>query len=369
MAATLDQTRPDQTRPDQTRPDRNSVLKSLCDFSRKLSSNFIHSLRKKLKKIDRIKWLSSCLRFARVSLWKFERRIFLSLTRNRTRRMIYIARPVYSPNVGFVAYFVRALQMIAYADRKNMIPVVDMKNSLNTYIYKDEIGRVNAWEYYFEQPGGVALEDASAMDNSDSRQHLPSPFSKPNSSIGFYLNYGGELAYWQGICRKYIHFSRALIDRVERGKLKFMNKRVLGVSVRGPDYTTYNVINHPVQPSTAQVISKVREAISNSGFDAVYLATEDKAILAEFEAAFCEILIVPEQEYIGFDSKGRKAITEYSLHRNNDKYLSGLEYLTAKLLLCECAGLITSMSGGALFAMLFAKGFEYFYVFDLGVYQ
>lgn len=306
------------------------------------------------------------MRGLRCILWKSERKLFTFL--RRKPETILIINPVHSSEVGFVAYFVHVLSMISYADRRRMIPVVDMQSSLNTYLYENEVGSVNAWEYYFEQPGGVALEEALREKNSVHAEAPVSSFSKPNSSRGFYFNYGGELDYWREICRKYIHFSEHLQSRIEHEKQKFTNRRVLGVSLRGTDYTAGKYRNHSRQPDTGQVILKVKDVIAEHNFDAVYLSTEDKNIVAEFQTHFGSVLILPEQEYIDFDSSKRKVITLYSHSRNNDKYLNGLEYLSAKLLLCECSGLITSMSGGAVLAMLFSRGFEYFYVFDLGVY-
>ena len=272
------------------------------------------------------------------------------------------------PSVGFMAHFVRALSMIAYADRKAMMPVIDMKTSRSVYIYDYEVGKVNAWEYYFEQPGEISLDEALARKDSIIIPPSFNTYSRPNSSLGFYYDYGGELSYWRDICRKYIRLSAPLRERLEREKQAFSGKRVLGVSVRGTDYTAFRNTNHPVQPSAEQVIAKVQEVMSAKNFNAIYLSTEDKNIVAKFMSHFGDSILLPEQEYVNFDPILRKDISNYSGNRENDRYLSGLEYLTSKLLLCECDGLVTSMSGGAICAMLFSEGFDYLHVFDLGVY-
>ena len=212
----------------------------------------------------------------------------------------------------------------------------------------------------------TSLEDALSSKNFINGKF--SRYSKPNSSIGFYYNYGGELDYWRNLCKKYIKFSRHIKERLDREKIKFINKRVLGVSLRGTDYTAYKPINHSIQPDVEEVIKKVCNVLKTEKFDAIYLSTEDKNILARFKEVFDKILILPEQNYIDYDKNSKKVISEYSLNRNKDKFLQGLEYLSSKLLLCECNGLITSMSGGAICAMLFSEKFEYLYVFDLGYY-
>ncbi len=356
----------DQTRPDQTRPDQNYALNYWRKLHRKYSQKLNGSLRKILKKIDHFRLPSSCLRRTRCFFWNIERKIFTFINRHKTSKLTVIIQTPPS-GTGFMSHFMRVLSVISYADRRGMIPVVDMRTNINAYLYKHEVGKINAWEYYFKQPGGVCVDDAL----SDSSAIFASPaysYAKPNSSLGFYYNYGGELDYWRELCRKYLHFSDALNERLAHERHKFADKRVLGVSVRGTDYVALRNTNHSVQPNAEQIIAKVREVLAAENFDAVYLSTEDQGIISEFRKYFAGKLILPEQEYFDFDTSNWVAISEYTHDRLNDKFLNGLEYLASKLLLCECQGLVTSMSGGAVLTMLFSHGFEYLYVFDLGVY-
>ena len=52
-----------------------------------------------------------------------------------------------------------------YAIDHNMIPVVDMQTNKNIYLEDDEVGTVNAWEKYYEQPCGVSLRKALSSSN------------------------------------------------------------------------------------------------------------------------------------------------------------------------------------------------------------
>ena len=107
-------------------------------------------------------------------------------------------------------------------------------------------------------------------------------------------------------------------------------------------------------------------------FDAVYLATEDKRVVREFQEAFGEKLILPEAQYVDYDytetDKFKNWLYNYHNDRENDRYLSGMEYLVSILFLSQCEGLITSGNNGSAAAMILSGGFEYFYFFDLGVY-
>ena len=351
---------------DQTRPDHYSALNSWRKLYRKYSQKLNGSLRKFLKKVDHFRLPSSCLRKIRCSCWQIEGKIFAFLNRHKNTKIPIIIQS-HPSGTGFMSHFLRTLSIISYADRRGMLPVIDMRTNINAYLYKDEVGKVNSWEYYFKQPAGISLDDALADSNAILGSSAYS-YAKPNSSLGFYYNYGGELDYWQRICSKYIHFSDALNERLAHERRKFADKRVLGVSVRGTDYVALRNTNHSVQPDAEQVIAKAREVMDTEKFDALYISTEDQSIIEEFRKYFAGNLILPEQEYFDFDTSDRRAISEYTHDRPNDKYLNGLEYLASKLLLCECRGLITSMSGGAILTMLFSQKFEYLYVFDLGVY-
>jgi len=266
---------------------------------------------------------------------------------------------------------------ISFADKNNFIPVIDMKNYKSPYISDDELGRVNAWEYYFEQPGNISLEDVYSsqkyMVGINSLWHDWPNYLGPQNWIraDFYYNRGGALSggkldYWRKLCKKYIRFKPAVLERLGALQEKTKGKKILGVSIRGTDFVARKPSSHPIQPTSEQVIEKAREVLREKNFDAVYLATEDKNIVAKFQAAFGEKLITLEQDYLDYDSN--KWVTAQFTDRKNDRYLRGRDYLVSKLMLTKCQGLITSIMSGSIGAMCLSEGFEYLYVFDLGVY-
>ena len=266
------------------------------------------------------------------------------------------------------SYFITTLGGIAYADQNGYIPVVDMKHYPNTYLYDSEVGKVNSWEYYFTQPDSLTLEEALScrtyIISKDTELH-----SWPSQAASAFYNEDGKLDYWRKLCKKYIHFTRPVLDGVERELKKFAGKRVLGVSVRGTDYTGMKPHSHPVQPTIEQAISKTREVFGTGSYDSVYLATEDRNIIAAFREEFGERLILSDRDAIDFDASAGKYITAcFNDRRENDKYLTGLEYLVSMLLLTKCNGLITSRTSGSTAIMCLSEGFDYLYVFDFGVY-
>ena len=344
----------DQTRPDQT----THVHKSLKEF---------------LKQHDRYHILTGTKRFLFINLyrlfdpWYHDRVHRNSAPARKSDRIPYIIRRNDS-KVGLFSYFITILGGIAYAEKKGYIPVVDMKNYPNTYLYDSEIGHVNSWEYYFTQPDTLSLEEALScrkyIISKDTALHY-----RPSQSASAFYNEDGKLDEWRRLCKKYISFTQPVLDDFERELKKFAGKRVLGVSVRGTGYTALKPHRHPVQPTIEQAISKTREVLAEGSYDAVYLTTEDKNILAAFVEAFGEKLILSDRDPIEFDPNAGKWVTEcFGDRRENDKYLTGLEYLVSMLLLTKCSGLITSRTSGSTGIMCLSEGFEYLYVFDFGVY-
>ncbi len=57
-------------------------------------------------------------------------------------------------NCGWTVWERVVLYNSMYAVEHRMVPVVDMQNYRNIYLEEGEIGRVNAWEKYYLQPGG-----------------------------------------------------------------------------------------------------------------------------------------------------------------------------------------------------------------------
>ncbi|MBQ6971073.1 MAG: hypothetical protein IJP86_01815 [Synergistaceae bacterium] len=233
----------DQTRPDHDHPIANFRL-SARDFLIRIG---VLRLRTKL----------------RLYLWKAED--FLHRIFPRKKKTLILTKD--ASNGGLFAVFRYFLGGIAYADRKGMTPVIDMKNTLNAYLYEHEVGRVNSWEYYFEQPGGILLEEAANYGECITLKVGKFPVPRQDSAL--FRNQDGQLDY-------------------------------------------------------------------------------------------CE--------YVDFNYDSDRMLAEYSTGRANDKYLRGLEYLVSILFLSRCRGFIASMTSGSTGVMCLSEGFEYLYVFDLGLY-
>ena len=90
-----------------------------------------------------------------IYLWKIEKRIKIgNILRNK-----YLMIKLHG-NHGFFSYYIRQLGWIDYALKNKMIPVIDMQSSMNVFLREEEVGIINAYEYYFKQPCGISVDEA-----------------------------------------------------------------------------------------------------------------------------------------------------------------------------------------------------------------
>ncbi len=269
--------------------------------------------------------------------------------------------------VGLFSYVMTNMGHIKFAIDHGYIPVIDMQNNGNTYLAVDEIGKKNAWEYYFRQPCGYSLGDISKSKNIIlSSGLINSGIDIPGTQIAYD---DSKLAVWKDIADRYVKVSDEIIKEVEhRARSLWGDGRVLGVLARGTDYVKSKPRKHPVQPETEQLIAKSKEVMEAYQCDKIYLTTEDRRIYQDFEAVFGDRLLAMDVER--YEAGQGENINDL-IHsaRERDEYLKGKEYLESILLLARCNCLVAGNAGGTQGALLFSKGYEYRYVFDLGMWD
>lgn len=268
---------------------------------------------------------------------------------------------------GLFSLFITNLKRIDDAVKQGYIPVIDMQNDFNIYLSEDKVGKENAWEYYFKQPMGYSLKDI------DKSRHViigsgAVPPMFPYLDIKFLTGESGELTYWRERVRQYIALSdeaSRLVDQ-EYNRLFAKEDKVLGVKCRGTDYTNGKPSNHPIQPTPQQAVVKAKEIFAQQRCTKVFLATEDAVFYEVFRQQFGDRLITNKTDYMIYQG-GSTGKEEYE--QENGGYQAGMEYLITTMLLarchCLCAGCVSATVG----ALLLSEGYEYTYLFDLGIYE
>lgn len=267
--------------------------------------------------------------------------------------------------IGLFSHVMTNAGLIEYAVNHGWIPVVDMQNTGNTYLADDQIGRVNAWELFYDQPAGYTLDDIAHARNVILSSGLITAQSEyPGSEVAYDAE---ALRRWRKVFHQYIQVNKDLLPLYEADRQRlFGTRRVLGVLARGTDYTHQRPSRHPVQPTTEQLIVKITQVMQEQNCEQIYLATEDAEIYQDLKQTFGHQLVALDTER--YTIQDGENINDQHQNRENDAYLKGREYLETIWLLSQCQCLVAGCVGGTYGALLMSEGYDYQYVFDLGVY-
>jgi hypothetical protein len=268
---------------------------------------------------------------------------------------------------GLFSLFLTNLQRVDDALKAGYIPVVDLQNDFNIYLPEEKLGKENAWEYYFKQPCGYSLQDIKKSRNVIiGSGAVPDMF--PYLDVDFLYGRTGELEYWRELVNQYMKLSDEAAAQVQREYDRLFEKsdKVLGVLCRGTDYVQGKPKNHPIQPTPIQAVEKAKEIFQERNCTKVFLATEDGKIYEVFAECFGDKLITNKSGYIEYkgDSIGKE-----TYEKEGGSLESGMEYLTTVMLLAKCDCLCAGCVSATVAALLLTEGYEYTYLFDLGIYQ
>lgn len=269
---------------------------------------------------------------------------------------------------GLFFRFVLVAGHIKYALITGRRPVVDMQNYPNPYLAPEKLGKENSWEYFFEQPLRIGLEQAYSGENvilSDGGMIE----SRPNSGMAFFEDRNGILTDWRllvshGLLK--VKPERLQEIAAVRQKLFAPNERILGVLLRGTDYVTEKPKWHPIPPPVEFAASIAKTKLWEWNCDKIFLATEDKSIVQAFKDFFGDLCVIYDREYVDFVPS--KRISSISIDRANDPFIQGKDYLTQMILLSTCNSFVAARCSGSVGVMMLADKFEHTYFFNLGRY-
>lgn len=295
--------------------------------------------------------------------WKWrERRV--SHGKENPDKIFFVIRRAQC-KAGLFSLVMTNMGLVKYALDKGYIPVIDMQSERNTYLEEEQVGRENAWEFYFEQPCGYSLKDIERSRNIIlSRGTIRKSIFYPGDKM---VRNPDEYQMWRSLFQRCFHVKKELLEEEQILKKEmFQGKRVLGVLCRGTDYTNTRPKNHPIQPKTEDVIEKVNEVLEQQKCTYVYLATEDDDIYSAFEKRYGEKLKALKTRR--YHNTGKENINDISAKCGESRYLLGRDYLMTILLLADCNCLVAGSAGGTYGALLMGSEYEYCYIFDLGTY-
>lgn len=277
----------------------------------------------------------------------------------------YVVIKRYGEHLGLFSYVITNLGNINKVIKQGKIPIIDMQTYPNSYLDNDEVGKINAWELYFEQPCNISLKD---IENKEVEEITSVNRNRPNDSMAFFLN-EKKRNYWQEVSKKYLRLDKKTEKYINNKEKEILgkNNRILGVLCRGTDYVKLKPFRHPVQPTVEEVIEKAKEVMQKQNCNKIFLATEDEDIFKSFQKEFGSKLIYNDQKR--FKDTENKYLSEIHFDRKQDAYLKGLEYLTTIVLLSRCNCFVAGRTSGTIGVILFNPQFNYMYLFDKGRYK
>ena len=283
------------------------------------------------------------------------------------KKDIYLIRWT-NPAAGLFAYVLNILGELWYAELKGFQPVVDMQTVKNTYLEDSYVGKVNAWNYYFEPVSPLTVAESLEYENTYVSGENGLPYS-PCPSVGWMLN-KKKIAQWQRFTHKYLKLNKSAFEYCDRDYQSLINPedRVLGIKCRGTDYNPISAKGHPIQPPVDLPIKKALQVMKKYKCNKVYLSTEDKNVIEVFKKEFVDKLLVSTSVRVEYNINEKACVSSYSTNREKDKYLQGLEYLRDTYILSKCNCLIGGINGGSAAALVMGSDFEYTYFWYGGRY-
>ena len=273
-----------------------------------------------------------------------------------TEEPIYCDIRLYSDEGGLFCLWLKALSGISYSIRNGLIPVIDMQTKENILVTDKERKTINAWEYFFLQPGGVHFSEIKGKKNVVILEN-------PRSLDGISDLISSETAadYWRTVVKRFIAFSAEQQEIVDKNIDVFnTSERWLGVLARGTDYLNPED-SHPDQPVVEELVKKIDEMSERNNCSRLFVATEDADILDGLIGVYGDRLFYLEQKrYRGMqkDKLGHLEDYKQGAIEMNRVYLAAMYYLGK----CDC--LLTGSTTGAVGAFLFSESFDDIFVWN-----
>ena len=249
---------------------------------------------------------------------------------------------------GFFAEHNRLLAMLYFADKYDMKPVVKYHKGYCYAEKKPVNGTMNPFEYYFEQPAGISLEELKSYKRVfRSRKENSYEVNKLCDDPNGYTRSEEYLNEMARITAKYIRLNSIVEDKMSKEISELLginrnsqNNKILAVHVRGTDFKQ-NFNGHPVNVGIDEYLETTIHTFEKGGYDKVFLATDDTLALEKYRKQFGDKVVFYEDVV---RSDGNDTVMHSQMSRENHHYLLGYEVLRDMYTLAACDGLIAGLS-------------------------
>jgi hypothetical protein len=261
------------------------------------------------------------------------------------------------PGWGFFANFFWVLDGLSLAERNGWCPVVDMQRHKTRFNERRPVhGTTNAWEYYFEQPGGISLVEA---ETRHARRHdgraLGEFFWTPTDLADDPRVRGALASRGRMLVERYVRVRPDIAASVDALLPGEDATRTLAVHVRGTDMRKPQAPGHPIPPPASAYLDAALRIAADRSVEHVYLACDESETVELFRGAFGSRLVVADAYRVSTTTAtGRGYDWWFGARRPQHRYRLGREVLVDALAMSRCAALLCGASNVALAAILFA---------------
>lgn len=256
---------------------------------------------------------------------------------------------------GLGWYILYTLCGIRFAVENNFIPVVDWRNCKIPQYDASKVGKENVWEYYFEQPFNVSIEEAYNSNDFFVIDDVSELASVNILDLEKFIDFfDDDTMTWRRYFQQYIRIKAEVKKYFEccRNKQGVCDDDIIGVLARGTDYKELRPVGHLCPISMNEIFNKIDEFSEKMAERKIFLATEDKGILREFENKYSgKVCSVETRRYEKLGQGTLNVIYKYE-----DGYDRDLKYLYSLYVISKCSiGIYSACGGGAIASLLREK--------------
>lgn len=272
--------------------------------------------------------------------------------------------------VGFFAEFGVTLIELYFADERGFMPYVRWGKDYLYYEPDGIDGEKNAFLYFFSPVSEVENVDHACHVIKTEESHYVQVKAQFDA-----VSYDVSDAYVDAMARmvkKYIRYNKQTGEYLEQEYQRLLGEgKVLGVHFRGTDFRKgYN--NHPIPVQIEQEIERVQELLDQSGYDKIFLATDEQAAVDRFRAAFGEKVCIYEDTFR--DQGTDESIAFSDDKRKQHRYHLAREVVRDQYALTRCDGLVCGYSNVTFIARVmrrawYDRSWEDFVLIDNGLYH
>ncbi|MFR6471244.1 MAG: hypothetical protein ACLUPE_02900 [Turicibacter sanguinis] len=261
------------------------------------------------------------------------------------------------PECGLFAIYMYILDHVAFAIDHGYIPVLDCEQYKCLYKENKPIkGVKDPWRYYFEKLSPVSLEDCKKFQNV-----IYGPIKFLHYKAIYYysdqekniLPEKRRIAELSTLVQSYMQFRPELKQELDEQAKKLNHfQRILGIHVRGTDMYTEGK-QHPVPTGNTKDFSIIDKILEENQIDGIFLCTDTMSTVKLFKDYYGNRVITNEAvRQINDLGSGIHKDTSLGIHRNNHKYMLGIEVITDMYMLAQCDVLLCGPSNVAFVALI-----------------